>query len=136
MVKKLKDLVVKPMVTGIAAGVFPTLVVLYGVNESINEVRVKEQLLKQQSEDHTALLKEKVELIKEMTKLQENYELLIEENARLRTEIQTAYGAALEDEETLAKDGERTTVKPSKGHIPSQSILHDEREPYARRSAG
>lgn len=97
MISKFKDLVVKPMVTGIAAGVFPTLIVLYGINESINDVRVKEHLLKKQSEDHAILLKEKIELINDMEKLQENYVLLIEENSRLSDEAKVAELSVPED---------------------------------------
>lgn len=88
MVVKLKELIIKPMVTGIAAGLFPTMIILYGINQSLSDVYVKEQLLEKQRENHAALLKEKVELIEDMAKLQENYALLIEENSRLAAEVE------------------------------------------------
>lgn len=89
MVNSLKDLVVKPMVTGIAAGIFPTLIVLYGVNQSINDVKVREQLLEKKHDNHAELLKEKVELVNDIAVLQENYALLIEENRRLSKQVDT-----------------------------------------------
>ena len=73
MVNSLKDLVVKPMITGIAAGIFPTLIVLYGANQSINDLKVREQLLEKQNDNHTTLLKEKVGLVNDIATLQENY---------------------------------------------------------------
>ena len=79
----MKELIFKPMVTGIAAGIFPTLIVLYGVHQSIGEVRFREQIVHKQTEDHAALLQEKVKLIEDMVRLREHYELLVKENIRL-----------------------------------------------------
>ena len=90
MLSRLKDLVLKPMITGIAAGAFPTLIVLYGVNQSIGDLRMKEQLLQKQADDHAALLQEKVELNDQLNKLQENYTLLIAENTRLDAGLKAA----------------------------------------------
>lgn len=100
----LKELFVKPMITGIAAGIFPTLLVLYGVQQTMGELRVREQLVSKASEDHAALLQEKVKLIADKDALQEKYELLIEQNTRLTTRIQSMTESVVHNQDGAAPE--------------------------------
>ena len=83
MLERVKEYLIEPMIKGIAAGIFPTLVILFGINETVLDTKFREKMLVKEASEQAGLLQEKVKIIENMEVLQKKYDQLLKANIRL-----------------------------------------------------